>query len=71
MSNPKNLPTITLAEYNAIPADYRSVWTTERTDWPDWDKVREQYMGKRTRLAYDANRGTCLEIEGLSFIITD
>ena len=39
---------LTLKEYNAIHTDYRGVWSTERTDWPDWDKVRNQYMGKRT-----------------------
>jgi hypothetical protein len=31
---------LTLKEYNAIHTDYRGVWSTERTDWPDWESVR-------------------------------
>ncbi len=27
---------ITLSEYNAIPENYRGIWTVERWDLPDW-----------------------------------
>ncbi len=57
---------LTLKEYNAIHTDYRGVWSTERTDWPDWDKVRNQYMGKRTLM-----RAGGLLIEGLHFTIKE
>ncbi len=62
-------PTITLSEYEAIHPDYRGIWTTERTDLPDWESIRDQYIGKRTMMAGD---GTCtLLIEGLSFEIVE
>lgn len=32
---------ITLSEYNAIPEDYRGIWTVERWDLPDWAEIRE------------------------------
>ncbi|SAU51644.1 Uncharacterised protein [Klebsiella pneumoniae] len=57
---------LTLKEYNAIHTDYRDVWSTERTDWPDWESVREQYMGKRTLM-----RAGVLLIEGLHFTIKE
>lgn len=60
---------LTLAEYNAIHRDFRGVWNTERTDWPDWPRVRDQYMGKRTMMAHDGSCG--LLIEGLHFEITE
>ena len=64
-----NLRQISRAEYDAIHSDFRGVWDTEREDWKDWPKVREQYMGKRTMMAGD---GSCsLLVEGLGFIITD
>lgn len=56
--------TLTKAEYEAIPADYRSVWTTERIDTPGWSEKREQYMGKRTIMRHNG-----LLIEGLHFTI--
>ncbi len=60
---------ITLREYNAIHSDFRGIWTTERTDQPDWEANRLHYMGKRTMMAGD---GSCaLLIEGLSFEITE
>lgn len=62
----QNLPVITLADYNNVHPDYRSVWSTERTDMPDWPEIRERYMGKRTLM-----RNGALEIEGLSFLIQD
>lgn len=64
MTHHQQLPTMTKGEYLAHPADYRSVWTTERTDLANWQDVRHQYMGKRTLM-----RGGCLEIEGISFLI--
>lgn len=55
---------MTQAQWDAIPACNKDVWTTERTDWKNWDEVRDQYMGKRTLM-----RGGCLEVEGISFSI--
>ena len=55
---------ITQAEWDAIPDCNKDVWTTERTDLPNWEKVREKYLGKRTLL-----EGYCLLVEGLSFEI--
>lgn len=63
------MKTLTLAQYNAIHRDFRGVWTTERTDWPNWAADREKYMGKRTMNGSDGNGRTCLEIEGMSFEI--
>ena len=57
--------TLTAKEYQAIHKDYRSVWTTERTDWAGWDMIRDQYMGKRTLMAEG-----CLFIEGMGLTIT-
>ena len=57
---------LTLKEYNAIHTDYRDVWSTERTDWPDWESEREQYMGKRTLM-----RAGGLLIEDLHFTIKE
>lgn len=51
-------------KWASIPPDYKDVWSTERTDWADWEKVRDQYMGKRT-LA----REGALWVEGISFEI--
>ncbi|MCS6428104.1 hypothetical protein [Burkholderia thailandensis] len=58
--------TITRAEYDRVHADFRGVWTTERTDIPDWDSIRHQYLGKRTLV-----RGNALLIEGLSLTIVE
>ncbi|MFP8559502.1 hypothetical protein ACLH2J_24810 [Klebsiella michiganensis] len=55
---------LTLKEYNDIHKDYRGVWEAERTDWPDWEEVRDQYMGKRTLM-----RAGGLLIEDLHFRI--
>lgn len=60
---------ITLNEYNAIPKDYRGIWTVERWDLPDLAEIREKHMGKRTMMAYD--KGTCLLVEGMGFEIVD
>ena len=57
---------LTLKEYNAIHTDYRDVWSTERTDWPDWESVRELYMGTRTIMTHGS-----LLIEGLHFQIKE
>lgn len=60
---------IALQEYLSLPEDYRGIWTTERWDIPGWEKIREQYMDKRTILVYD--KGTCLLVEGMGFEVTD
>ena len=60
---------ITLSEYNSIPKDYRGIWTVERWDLPDWEKMRTKHMGKRTMMVYD--KGTCLLVEGMGFEIVD
>lgn len=60
---------ITLSEYNAIPEDYRGIWTVERWDLPDWAEIREKHIGKRTMMVYD--NGTCLLVEGMGFEIVD
>ncbi len=60
---------ITLAEYEAISKNYRSVWDTERTDWKDWAEVRHKYMGKRTMMKWVQGFGTCLLVEGQDFEI--
>lgn len=60
---------ITLSEYNAIPEDYRGIWTVERWDLPDWAELRKKHIGKRTMMVYD--NGTCLLVEGMGFEIVD
>lgn len=60
---------ITLSEYNAIPEDYRGIWTVERRDLPNWAEIREKHIGKRTMMDYD--NGTCLLVEGMGFEIVD
>ncbi len=57
---------ITSSAYNAAPSDYRSVWNTERFDLPNWNQVRDQYMGKRTLMDRSG-----LHIEGFSLVILD
>lgn len=39
---------ITLSEYNSIPKDFREIWTVERWDIPNWNEIREKYMGVNT-----------------------
>ena len=65
MTSPKEI-VMTQKEYAAVHKDYKSTWTTERTDWKDWDEVRDRYMGKRTLM-----RHSCLYIEGMGLTITD
>ena len=60
---------ITLSEYNAIPENYRGIWTIERWDLPDWAEIRKRHIGKRTMMVYD--KGTCLMVEGIGFEIVD
>lgn len=60
---------ITLSEYNAIPENYRGIWTVERWDLPDWAEIRKRHIGKRTMMVYD--KGTCLLVEGIGFEIVD
>ena len=60
---------ITLSEYNAIPENYRGIWTVERWDLPDWAEIRKRHIGKRTMMVYD--KGTCLLVEGIGFEIVN
>lgn len=60
---------ITLSEYNAIPENYRGIWTVERWDLSDWAEIRKRHIGKRTMMVYD--KGTCLLVEGIGFEIVD
>lgn len=62
---------ITLAEYKKIHKDYRGVWTTERTDWPNWEEEKSQYLGKRTMLGTADNGASQLLIEGIDFEIIE
>lgn len=55
---------VKLSTYNAMSKDKKGVWDTERHDWPEWDIIRDKYMGKRTILTVDG-----LMIEGLHFKI--
>lgn len=55
---------ITQSQWDSMPDCNKGVWSTERTDWDDWEAVRDRYMGKRTFM-----RGYGLEVEGLSFEI--
>jgi len=67
---PKNeagLPIVPLSDYNKAGRDYRSVWSTERTDMADWEQVRHRYMGKRTLMVYCCT----LEIEDMGFVIDE
>ena len=57
---------MTLAEYLDVHEDYRDVWDTERSDWPDWDKVSHLYLGKRTLM-----REGALWVEGITFVIKE
>ena len=34
---------IILSEYNAIPENYRGIWTVERWDLPDWAEYEKTY----------------------------
>lgn len=53
------------AEWNATHDDFKGLWTIERTDWPNWEKVRDSYMGKRTVMS----EGSLL-VEGMGLLIT-
>lgn len=61
-----NLEILSMEQYMAVPGCYRSEWTTERTDMPEWDKVRHLYIGKKTLLRCGA-----LEVQGISFVIKE
>jgi len=57
---------ITEREYLAIHPDSRGVWTSERTDWPNWEAERHKYMGKRTVMAGAFTGEICtLYVEGM------
>lgn len=56
--------------YDNTPNDYKGVWDTERYDIPNWDKIREMYIGKRTWMPpFDLFGHSCLCIEGRSLTI--
>ena len=59
--------------YDNTPNDYKGVWDTERHDIPNWDKIREMYIGKRTWMPpFDLFGHSCLCIEGMGLeIISD
>lgn len=56
------MKTFTSIEWARIPADYKGVWKSERTDLADWSAIRGQYLGKRTVLM-DGGLG----VEGVHF----
>lgn len=58
------MKTLTTVEWSQIPAAYKGVWKSERTDIENWTDVRQQYMGKRTTVMDGA-----LCVEGLHFRI--
>lgn len=55
---------ITEEKYYRTHTDYRGIWDTERRDWPNWEEIKHQYMGKRTLLT-NQDGATVLLIEGL------
>ena len=63
--------TFTKAEYMAIHPDNRGVWSTERTDLPNWETERVKYMGKRTVMQRQDDGGLALLIEDIHFTITN
>lgn len=52
-----------------IQTRFSGSWTTERTDRPDWEKVKGQYLGKRTLMVCE-NGAACLVVEGMGLEIT-
>ncbi|CAM3835851.1 hypothetical protein VRRI112168_02350 [Vreelandella rituensis] len=62
---PAKTITLTETQYALMPQDYRGEWTTERTDIPNWEERRIQYMGKRTLLTAHSR----LVIEGMGLEI--
>jgi len=69
-SNVKYKITITTSEYYKLHKDLRGIWTTKRTDLPNWNTERNKYMGKRTMLT-NQNGATVLLVEGMGFEITE
>lgn len=59
------MKTMTEAEWDAMHDDFKKLWTAERTDWPDWERVRNRYMGKRTVMSDGV-----LLVEGMGLVIT-
>ena len=56
--------------YDSTHSDFKGVWTSERYDWPDWETIRDRYVGKRTWMPPCWLFGsTCLLIEGQNFTI--
>ncbi|UUZ66340.1 hypothetical protein LP417_35610 (plasmid) [Polaromonas sp. P1-6] len=56
---------LTQEQYDKSHADFKGLWSIERTDWPDWDAIKERYMGKRTITHHGA-----LLVEGVGLEIT-
>jgi hypothetical protein len=61
---------ITQENWDKTPKDYKGIWTIEREDIPNWNKIRTNYVGKKTLLTATAN-GTGLMVEGIHFKIVD
>jgi len=61
---------ITKAEWGKIHSDFKGIWTTERWDWKNWEKLRQFYVGKRTLLSNE-NGGSVLLLEGVDFEIVE
>lgn len=59
------MKTMTEAQWSATHSDFAQIWTTERTDWADWDQLRDKYIGKRT-IMHDGS----LLVEGMGLTIT-
>lgn len=55
---------LTESEYLKYPSSSRDVWTTERTDWPQWEQMRHRFMGQRTLM-----REGGLHVEGVTMVI--
>lgn len=56
--------------YANTPNDFKDVWSAERWDWPDWEEIKDSYMGKRTWMPpFWLFNKTCLLVEGQEFEI--
>lgn len=59
------------SEYDNAEPGRAGIWDAERCDWPDWDAVKDQYMGQRTlRVGPDQGYGNrAFLIDGLNMRI--
>ena len=56
--------------YDNTHRDFKGVWDCERTDWEDWEQVKDKYMGKRTWMPpFGLYNTTCLLVEGMGLEI--